>query len=166
MRTAGIPRRGPLVVLAFAGELVLSAPAFLAAQGLSGADLEAQKGISSAFVRNVLARDWDAVAAMYAEDAILGPPNQPAVKGRAAIRAWFSSFPPVTAFTAADVRIDGHGDLAYGHGTFEITVMPPGAAGPIKNRGKYLDVRKKQKDGRWLYVVDFWSSDLPQQGAN
>ncbi len=162
-----IPRisRGLLGVLALAAAIVLSAPTFLSAQGLAGADLEAQKGISSAFVRNVLARDWDAVAAMYAEDAILCPPNQPAVKGRAAIRAWLSNFPPVTAFTATDVRIDGHGDLAYGHGTFEITLTPPGAAAPIKDRGKYLDVRKKQKDGRWLYVMDFWSSDLPPQGG-
>jgi len=60
----------------------------------------------------------------------------------------------------------GHGDLAYSHGTFEITLMPPGASAPIKDRGKYLDVRKKQRDGRWLYVMDFWSSDLPPPGAN
>ena len=42
---------------------------------------------------------------------------------------------------------------------------PPGATTPIKDRGKYLDVRKKQKDGRWLYVMDSWSSDLPPQGG-
>ncbi len=53
MRTPGISGRGPRVVLALAGTLVLSAPAFLAAQGLSGADLEARKGISAAFVRNL-----------------------------------------------------------------------------------------------------------------
>lgn len=161
MRVDGIGRRGILVAIALAAALVLSMPAGLRAQGLSGADLEAQKGISSAFVKHVLAKDWDALAAMYAEDAILCPPNQPAVKGRAAIKAWMATLPPVTEFKATDVRVEGHGDLAYAHGVYEMTLMPPGAPGPVKDAGKYVDIRKKQKDGRWLYSVDIFNSDLP-----
>jgi len=161
MRVDGIRRRGTLVAIAVAGAFVLTTPVCLQAQGLSGSDLEAQKGISSAFVKHVLARDWDALAAMYADDAILCPPNQPAVKGRAAIKAWMAAFPPITLFKITDVRVEGHGDLAYAHGVYELTMTPPGAPGPVKETGKYLDIRKKQKDGRWLYSVDMFNSDLP-----
>src|SRR5215831_19020474 len=40
------------------------------------------------------AKDASALAAMYAEDATLMPPNQAAVSGRAAIRGWFKAVLP------------------------------------------------------------------------
>jgi uncharacterized protein (TIGR02246 family) len=160
MRVEAICRRETLVATALAGAFVLTTPVCLRAQGLSAADVEAQKAISNAFVKHVMARDWTGLAAMYAEDAILCPPNQPAVKGRAAIKAWMEAFPPITEFKVTDVRVEGHGDVAYAHGVYELTMTPPGAPRPVKDTGKYLDVRKKQKDGRWLYSVDMFNSDL------
>jgi ketosteroid isomerase-like protein len=71
-----------------------------------------------------------------------------------------ATFPPVTEFKATDVRIEGHGDLAYAHGVYEMTFTLPGAPAPVKDTGKYLDIRKRQKDGRWLYSVDMFNSDL------
>lgn len=32
---------------------------------------------------------------------------------------------------------------------------------PVTDRGKYLEVWKKQSDGTWKCIVDTWNSDLP-----
>ena len=42
----------------------------------------------------IRAGDWAGWAALYAEDAVLHPPNGPAVHGRAALQAW-SPIPPL-----------------------------------------------------------------------
>jgi ketosteroid isomerase-like protein len=31
----------------------------------------------------------------------------------------------------------------------------------VNDRGKYLEVWKKQADGTWKCVMDMWNSDLP-----
>ena len=112
-------------------------------------------------MKAALAKDFAAWAALFAEDGVLNPPNQPAVKGRAAIQVWLASFPPITEFKLENVKIEGRDDLAYVLGTFAITIAPPGAPGPVKDVGKFVEVRKRQADGRWLLAVDMFSSDLP-----
>lgn len=130
-------------------------------KGLSQAEVAKINEMTQAFVKAALAKDWKTVAGFYLDDAVLNPPNEPAVKGRAAIQAWFEKFPPFTDFKCTDVKVEGRGDLAYVLGTYTMTIAPPGASGPVKDSGKYVDVRRRQRDGRWLIVVDIFNSDLP-----
>ena len=118
--------------------------------------------MSQAFVRAALASDWATVAALYGDDAVLNPPNEPAVKGRAAIQAFFAKFPPITALKFTNIAVEGHDDLAYTLGSYTMTLAPPGAAAPVKDSGKYVEIRRKQRDGRWLIAVDIFNSDLPR----
>jgi SnoaL-like domain len=64
--------------------------------------------IADEYARRFLARDASGLAALFAPDAYELPPNQPAVKGRAAIEAWHQSFfnGPVTmtAFTLSHIQ--------------------------------------------------------------
>jgi ketosteroid isomerase-like protein len=46
-------------------------------------------------------------------------------------------------------------------GTYTMTIVPPGAPGPVNDSGKYVEVRRKQSDGSWLIAVDIFNSDLP-----
>jgi ketosteroid isomerase-like protein len=131
-----------------------------AANGLSPADMRTINETTQAFAKATLAKDWATVASGYLDDAVVNPPNEPAVKGRAAIRAWFEKFPPLTDLKFNAVTVDGRGDLAYVVGTYTMTLMPPGAPGPIKDSGKYVEIRRRQPDGRWLLAVDMFSSDL------
>ncbi len=39
--------------------------------------------------------------------------------------------------------------------------LPEGAAEPVQDRGKYVEIRRKQADGAWLIAVDIFNSDLP-----
>jgi uncharacterized protein (TIGR02246 family) len=132
--------------------------------GLSAADLKSISDGTQALQKAVLAKNWAAMAAQYTEDGVMCPPNEPVVKGRAAIQAWAAKFPPVTAFVLTNTKVEGAGDLAYVHGTFTMTIAPPGVP-PMKDSGKYLEIRKRQADGKWLHSIDMFNSDLPPPPA-
>ena len=127
---------------------------------MTKAEIAKLRELTRTFNQAVLAGDWAKVASLYTTDAVLNPPHHPAVKGRKAIRAWLQKFPPITAFQVRDVKMDGRGGLAYVLGKYTMTLVPPGAPGPVKDSGKYLDIRRKQPNGRWLLQVDIFNSDL------
>jgi ketosteroid isomerase-like protein len=129
--------------------------------GLSAADIRQIKELTEGEVTAVLARDWAAFAVQYADEAIVYPPNAPTIRGKAAIRAWIETFPPMTAFTSTIVTMDGRGDLAYVVGTYTMTFTASSGAIPTKDIGKYVEIRRRQSDGRWLLIVDIFNSDLP-----
>lgn len=129
--------------------------------GLSDEDVAAIKASTEAYVQAVSSKDWIAVAALYTEDAVFMPPNQTIVQGREAIQTWMEAFPISTEFNLMAVEIDGHGDLAFVRGTLSITMASEGAPEPIKETGKYIEIRRKQQDGSWLIAIDIFNSDLP-----
>ncbi len=151
------------VLAMIAGGLVLLA---LPVQGqtgksLSEADIRKIDDITKTAVNAALTRDFATWAALFLDDAVVNPPNEPAVKGRAAIRAWLEKFPPITEFKLSNEKVEGREDLAYVLGTYIMTITPPGAPGPVKDSGKFVTVVCRQPDGRWLCAVDMFSSDLP-----
>jgi uncharacterized protein (TIGR02246 family) len=128
---------------------------------LSVGDVAAIKASINAYVQAVRIEDWTAVAALYTEDAVCMPPNQPIVQGREAILTWLEAYPTMTEFNLIGIEIEGCGDLAYVVGTISMTVAPEGAPEPIQDTGKFLEIRRKQEDGSWLIAVDMFNSDLP-----
>src|SRR5688572_6828731 len=104
----------------------------------------------------------DGVAAQYAEDALLMPPNAPTAKGRAAIRdavakeAAGMKAGGVTLKSSANTGVGVIGDHAWMSGTYAVT----DAKGATVDVGKYLSVHKKV-NGTWLYIRDIWNSDNP-----
>lgn len=107
------------------------------------------------------ATDADALTGMYWEDALLFPPNVPAVAGGAPLHEYFAAETP--AFREAGLTMNipeagalhVAGDLAYEAGTYSIT----DASGATVDTGKYIGVFEK-RDGVWRYIRDTWNSDL------
>jgi uncharacterized protein (TIGR02246 family) len=137
-----------------------------AAGDLSAADLSAIHAADSAFAAAVNAGNVDGVAAVYASNASLLPPNLPPQKGRNAIRSFWGGF--LNAYTVrfeigSDI-IEGRGDLAYNLGHYTFTAVPKAKANPgVADEGKFVEILKKQPDGSWKYVVDMYSSNLAPQ---
>ena len=136
-----------------------------AQSALTPADVAAIRESTNAFTKAALAKDFATLAGLYTEDAVVNPPMKPAVKGRVAIRAWFEKFPPLTEFKPSVVKIEGRGDLAYVLGNIAMTMLVPGAPAPVKDVGKYVEIRRKQADGKWLIAVDIFNSDVPAAPA-
>jgi ketosteroid isomerase-like protein len=129
--------------------------------GLSDADKAAIDSTARVFVRHALANDFAALTRdYYSDDAMVLPPNAPAVTGHGAIEAMFKTFPPITAFELRTEEVEGTADLAYVRGRYTMTMSPPGAPA-IADSGKYLEIWRKQADGSWKSVRDMFSSDIP-----
>lgn len=135
------------------------APARPAALGQE--DMSALRAMFDSTVSWVRAANWTAWAGQYSDDALLQPPNAPAVHGRAALLAWGQAFPPVEALDFSNVQVSGEGNLAYGTSDYSMTVQ-----GAPVDVGKQLVVFRKGEDGQWHVVAVSFNSDLPLPGQS
>jgi len=127
---------------------------------LAEADQASIRQAADAWVAAAKAMDSEAMAALYDADAMLLPPNHEVVKGSTAIAEFFVSFPPFTDLQAQQIELDGRGDMAYARGSFSMMIqLPDGVSVP--ERGKYMEIWRKQADGSWKILRDMFSSDLP-----
>lgn len=103
--------------------------------------------------------DWSALANQFTEDAVMMPPNAPAVTGRAAIAAWEAANEAGfrIALRPDDISIAGDRAIIRGRSCVFIP-LEDGAIGV--DIGKFLEVRRRQPDGRWLVAQDVFNSDL------
>ena len=112
------------------------------------------------------AKDSARVAALYAENAVLMPPNAPIANGRPAIQAVWKGMMDENArditLTAIDRSVSG--DLGYEAGTYTLNMGAPG--GPVaSDKGKYLMTVRRGPGGKWLIQNDIFNSDLPCPGG-
>ena len=109
--------------------------------------------------------DAKAVAALYAEDALLLPPGASGVSGRAAILRYFTKdiadSKAAGAVFALDPKTDVgvSGNMGWESGMYKVTVK-----GAVVETGKFLSISRK-KDGKWLYIRDTWNADAPPAPA-
>ncbi len=110
------------------------------------------------------ARDVEKTISYFADDAVVMPPNIPTLTGKEAIRSLWKSMLESPSFSggwkATKVEVARSGDLAYVSGNYEFNETDP-AGNPITDKGKYLEVWRKQADGSWKCVADMFNSDLP-----
>lgn len=119
--------------------------------------------VRSAYAAAVNKKDAKAVAALYTEDGVEMPPNQPSMKGRAAIEAFnkkfFAEFSPNLSIIPWETRVAG--DWAFDAGAYTDTLTPVAGGGPIKDSGKYVVVFKRDKAGQWWAAYAIYNSDMP-----
>jgi uncharacterized protein (TIGR02246 family) len=124
---------------------------------------QALDDFGAAWETAALTNDGAALAALYAEDAVVLPPGAPLMSGRAAIESGFAAMVALTPFTAIEIVTDGvdvsaSGDLAYGYGTFTSTNTVGGQ--PFEDTGKWTSIHEN-RDGQWVTVLDIWNSNGP-----
>jgi len=109
-------------------------------------------------------KNWDRYAELYyAPEGAALPANAPIVQGRQAIAEWLKSFPPIIEMKIEHQTIEGDGNLAYVYGTYHMKTGSPDSDEIMEDRGKYIEVWKRQADGGWLIIYDIFNSDLPAQ---
>jgi uncharacterized protein (TIGR02246 family) len=109
------------------------------------------------------ANDLEGTVAYYTDDASLLPPNAPIATGKQAIRAvWAVMLTPDVTVSWEVTKSDAarSGELAYVTGVYQITAKNPKGK-PLEDRGKLVEVWKKQDDGKWKVATDIFNSDVP-----
>lgn len=119
--------------------------------------------------RNAYASAWRAGSAgdvtnLYADDALVLYPNQPALVGRAAIQMYFKQFfddfiQNEFELTSAEIQITG--SWAFDRGTYTWKGTPKAGGPAVDDRGKFLVILKRQSDGSWKVFRDMDNSDRP-----
>ena len=126
------------------------------------ADEQTVRNLDAQWSKTAGARDLDGTVGYYSDDAVLLPPNEPIVAGKQAIRAsWVSLLSPniALAWQANKVDVARSGDLAYVVGSYTLTTRDAEGK-PVMDRGKTIEVFKKEADGSWKVVADMYNSDL------
>ena len=95
----------------------------------------------------------------YADDARVLPTNHAIVTGREAISALFRSEGSIQELRLTILALEGRNDLAYVHGAYQMSLTVPGAAEPVGDKGKYVEIWKRQRDGSWKVMLDVYNSD-------
>jgi uncharacterized protein (TIGR02246 family) len=119
--------------------------------------------VADAWAERFAANDAAGVAALYAEDAQLLPPDNEIVSGRAAIREFIAknNAPGGPKLQIATIETHVFGDYAHRQGGF----MFKGPDGAVINTGKFMELWKKV-DGKWLIYRDMWSSNTPRSATD
>jgi ketosteroid isomerase-like protein len=131
------------------------------------ADETTIRALDAQWAKSAAAKDVDATVGYYADDASLLAPNAPIASDKASIRAaWSALLGPDTSLNwqASKVEVARSSDLAYVQGVYQFSTKDAHGK-PEMDRGKFVEVWKKQADGNWKVVEDIFNTDLPAQKA-
>ena len=104
--------------------------------------------------------DVETIVSYWTDDAIVLPPRQPAITGKAALREYVLNSLRTPGFSitwkASDAVLSSDGNLAYLMGDNRITLQGPGGK-PMTIVGRALTVWRKESDGQWRCAIDIWN---------
>ena len=127
-----------------------------ACRGRAVPDPAARQAIEAAVTRYVAASnrgDADALMELYAEDAVLLPPDHEPIEGREAIgKFWRQGTDQGLEITT--LRVDTDGKLGYLVGRYRLPATDEEPA----DSGKYVMCLARQNDGSWKLTADIWNS--------
>lgn len=110
------------------------------------------------YVRANADEDPDALAALYADDALLLPPEEGVVEGADSIRAfWAGNMEPGLVVTPVRVEVNGDAGVIVGRYT-----VPEHAGAPADSGKCVLMFRRSGLN--WRIVTDIWNSSTPTGG--
>jgi uncharacterized protein (TIGR02246 family) len=164
MRAAAVVRAACAIALVSA---VACSPEEYRPASTTSANLQA--GVDSAANRLLAALRTDApdsLLALMADDVIIMPPNEPVLKGKAAVREWYEQFVKqmhTSSLTITNREVLMGGDFATEVAGFEWTLVPVAGGPPLTDRGSYMQEWHRQPDGRWVFSREVWNSTVPSK---
>lgn len=168
-----------LVLSALLGAVALDLPARPGAGSMPGAtassaaDTADAEALVQKYLENFNAPDPVALAGLYAEDGLVLPPSGGAVKGRDAIRGyWSRSSRRDLAFNILQKNVCGEAGFFVGSyrareaRTGHFYPASPSAllspyAREITMKGNFTLGLRRGDDGRWRIATDMWTESYP-----
>lgn len=105
--------------------------------------------------------DADALFMHVADDVVLMPPGESAVRGKSAMREWYAGFLAAyrtSSLTLTNPEVFVTGEWAVELGTYEWGLTPTGGGDTVSDHGNYMQLWKRQSDGEWRFAREIWNS--------
>lgn len=114
-------------------------------------DLNAIRQLAADWRAGWLAGDAETLLCLFSDEPVLMPQDQPAVRGKEAIRALYEAVLKDYAIRSEDqlMEVESSGDLGYFWSTYALLATPKVGGGPVKSSGKSLFIVRRTPDGRW-----------------
>ncbi len=107
-------------------------------------------------------RDIEKILSYWTKDAVLLPPGQPTVAGKAALREYVRTSLQIPGFSigwqSTDVHFSPDGNLAYMFGHNTVTMNAPDGT-PTTTVGRGVTIWRRDTDNAWRCVVDIWNAE-------
>ena len=131
------------------------------AKAPSGAARAEVESATAAFHQALRTNDKEAFMSYVADDVVLMPPGEAAVRGKPALGAWYATF--LSQYRTSSLALSGRevfvgGAFAVESGSFEWGLTPVVGGPPVVDRGNYMQVWKRQPDGNWRFEREIWNS--------
>lgn len=127
------------------------------------ADVAAINEVREREIALVATSDANRLLTVFTSDAVMMPPNEPAVHGQDAMRKWaeatFAQVSMSGRYTTSDVTVSG--DWAVDRFAGVLTMTPKGGGSAIEETIKGVHIMKRQPDGTWRIALDVWNPDAP-----
>jgi uncharacterized protein (TIGR02246 family) len=141
---------------------------------LPGCSREQQK-VSAATAADALWKDYseslnsgdlDRWLALWTEDGVQMPPDEPAITGIDSIEARNAAMLDRFTFDIGitNQEVETAGDWAFARGTYRARLMPKNGGRPVSIDGKYMTILARQPDGSWKIHRDIFNSNTPRTG--
>lgn len=138
--------------------IVLAACNQSAAPGDSSAITARSAELSAA----ISAKDIDAAAAVYTEDARMLAPNAPMATGQDSVRAEFGALIDAgLSLKLTSIEAGVMGDMGHNVGTYVVS-----AGDAVVDVGKFIETWERGEDGVWRMSNDIYNSDNPPPGGD
>ncbi len=126
-------------------------------------DIRAIEQMSAARAEAFRNGDAAGIAVHFTEDGILMAPGSPAGQGREAVQEYyqgiFDEFE--TDLNSYYDEVEVSGDLAFGRGFADVTVISRESGDTLRSTSKYINILQRQPDGTWLTTHDIWNENEP-----
>lgn len=113
-------------------------------------------------------KDVEKTISYWSDDALVVPPGQPAIEGKAAIRTFVTESFATPGFSihwkSEPPVFSPDGKLAYMRSTSTTTVPGPNGT-TLTLPGRGITVWRMDPDGQWRCVVDIWNEPPPPSPA-
>lgn len=119
---------------------------------------------TTAFHEALRMNDAETLFAYVADDVLLMPPGENEVRGKNAMRDWYSGFLSqyrTSSLTLSDRELSISEEWAVELGAFEWGLMPVGGGNTVVDRGHYMQLWTSEPDGQWRFEKEIWNSSAP-----
>jgi uncharacterized protein (TIGR02246 family) len=127
------------------------------------ADEQAIQAVRERLMTAFTAGAVDSILAVLASDAIMMPPEEPALTGAEAIRPWLQNIAAHVSvegrYTDAQVNVTGDWAIERYAGSLRLTPKVGGVT--TEQRIKGIHIYRRQADGSWRISKDIWNANAP-----